>query len=67
MYNKPTSIVVATVAEAKAEITIRLNNQPNLFFASCNARCECGDTEGLRGHDGCIEIKVAICDVCANA
>ena len=67
MYNKPTSIVAASVAEAKAEITIRLNNQPNLFFASCNARCECGDTEGFRGHDGETEIKVAICDVCANA
>ena len=67
MYNKPTSIIVATVAEAKAEIANRLSNQPNLFFAPCNARCECGDCEGFRGHDGEAEIKVAICDVCTNS
>lgn len=74
MFNKPTSIIVATVDEAKAEITNRLypNFDPSyphldLFFAPCNARCECGDTEGLRGHDGDTQIKVAICEVCANS
>ncbi len=67
MYNKPTSIIVATVAEAKTEITNRLYPHLDLFFAPCNARCECGDCEGLRGHDGETEIKIAICELCANS
>lgn len=67
MYNKPTSIIVATVAEAKAEITNRLYPHLDLFFAPCNAACWCGDCAGYRGHDGETEIKVAICEVCANS